>query len=356
VKANVSTTLAKPVGGLTPRDRQALANFFEIDTRALTSVRIGLAAIILYQSLTTPLPVDAGPGLGELVVDNVRLLIVPPALMLLVGYRTRLATVVCWVLYGLPLRPEMLTSGGVVPLESYMMTLFLFWGAFLPLGAHLSWDARRGTGDIRAGRVLSVASAGFLVQMFIIYFSAGVTKHMGEWVVEASALETIFGLPKYTGDVGRAMLAFPAILAVGSILTVVLEIFGSLLLFIPGRTLKTRRTLVALAFVGFHLALAVFMSPIGRFPYVMMVVWLAFLPSSFWDRVTRRPATTESFTDTNRHRNLLAGAALVYVFVSNLITWLYYPAREGFPAMWQELGRYLLLYQQWAMFSVPSSL
>jgi hypothetical protein len=204
--------------------------------------------------------------------------------------------------------------------------------------------------------ILSAASAGFLLQMFFIYFSAGVTKYMPEWVIEATALETIFGLPKYTGDLGRAMLAYPAILAMGSVATVVLEVFGSLLLFIPGRTLTTRRTVIALAFIAFHLALAVFMSPIGRFPYVMMVVWLVFLPSRFWDRVTRRAAAPTEYTDSSRARNTAAAVAIGYIVVSNLMTWLYYPANEGFPGVWQSIGKFLLIYQQWAMFSVPSSL
>jgi hypothetical protein len=98
------------------------------------------------------------------------------------------------------------------------------------------------------------------------------------------------------------------------------------------------------------------MAPIGRFPYVMMVVWTVFLPSAFWDWVTRRPRPMEPFIDANRPRKVIASVALGYIFVSNLMTWLYYPARDGFPGLWQTIGRYFLLYQQWAMFSVPSSL
>jgi hypothetical protein len=169
-------------------------------------------------------------------------------------------------------------------------------------------------------------------------------------------LETIFGLPEFTGDLGRAMLAFPTILAIGSVMTVVLEVLGSLLLFIPGKTLATRRTLITLAFILFHLALAVFMRPIGRFPYVMMVVWVVFLPVSFWDRVTRRTLHEEPYIDPSRWRNSVAAVAIFYIVVSNLVTWMYYPADQGFPAFWQSIGKALLLYQQWAMFSVPSTL
>jgi hypothetical protein len=62
------------------------------------------------------------------------------------------------------------------------------------------------------------------------------------------------------------------------------------------------------------------------------------------------------FLDTNRLRNTVASLALIYVAVSCVFTWLYYPSMEGFAGAWQQFGKYLLIYQQWAMFSVPSSL
>ncbi|MCI0543568.1 MAG: HTTM domain-containing protein [Actinobacteria bacterium] len=343
------TTLVETGTRMHSRESRALFSLFAIDTRALAVVRIGLASILIYQVLTTPLPSASAP-----LIDYSLIAALPFALALLLGYRTRLAVAACWALYGLPLRPDLFD--GVVPLESYMLTLFLFWGFFLPLGAHLSVDSRRGASHTRKGLILSVGSAGFLIQVFLIYFSAGVTKYMPEWVTEASALETIFALPAYANDLGRAMLAFPTILAIGSVLTVVLEVLGSLLLMAPGKTLALRRTVITLAFILFHVALAVFMSPIGRFPYVMMVAWVVFLPSVFWDRITRRPVTAEPYVDTGRIRNVGAGFAIVYIVISNLITWMYYPANEGFPAVWQAIGKYLLIYQQWAMFSVPSSL
>ena len=353
------STKASPRLKLNSRDRQVLDSLFAIDTRALAIVRIGLAAILLYEAFFMVLPQPrTAPGLGGFAADYAGILIIPFAAMLLVGYRTRLATVISWLLYSIQIRSDLFTADVNVDLGNYLLALFLFWGIFLPLGANLSSDARRNNTS-KPVRFLSIGSAAVLIQVFIIYFSAGVTKDMGEWVSEATALETVLGIPRFSTELGQSLIQFPAILAFLSVATITLEIIGTVLLFVPGRTLASRRTIITTAFVGFHIGIALLMG-IGIFPYVMMFVWLVFLPTSVWDRLFRRntlqTTSIEVVVDRNRWRNVTAVAALGFIIVSNAITWLYYPAESGFPAAWQTVGRYLLLYQQWAMFSVPSSL
>lgn len=334
-------------------------SLFAIDTRALAALRLGLASIVLYEAFFIVLPQPrAATGLGGFAADYAGVLIIPFAVMLLLGYKTRLATIFCWLLYSIPVRSDLLDPDLVVDLGNYLLALFLFWGMFLPLGANASMDGRRDT-ENRPFRFLAVGSAAILVQVFIIYFSAGVTKDMGEWVSEATAMETVLGIPRFSTELGQSLIQYPAFLAFLSVATVALEIIGTVLLFVPGRTLNSRRTIITTAFIGFHIGIAVLMG-IGIFPFVMMFVWLVFLPTSVWDRLFGRNAIerapVEEVVDTNRWRNMMAAVALGFIFVSNAITWLYYPVEGGFPAAWQMVGRYLLLYQQWAMFSVPSSL
>ena len=352
-------TKTSPKLNLTARDRRVLDSLFAIDTRALAALRIGLAAIILYEAFFIVLPRPrTGSGLGGFTVDYAGVLIIPFAVMLLIGYRTRFATILCWLLYSIPIRSALLTPESGVDLGNFLLALFLFWGMFLPLGANLSSDAGRDPAS-KPVRVLSVGSAAVLVQVFIIYFSSGVTKDMGEWVFDPTALETVLGIPRFSTDLGQALTQFPAVLGFFSVTTVVFEIIGTVLLFVPGRTLNSRRTVIATAFIGFHAGIALLMG-IGIFPFVMMFVWLVFLPTPVWDRLFNRntPEATpvEAVVDRNRSRNITAALALGFIIVSNAFTWLYYPVQEGFPAAWQTVGRYLLLYQQWAMFSVPSSL
>ena len=60
------------------------------------------------------------------------------ALALLVGYRTRLATIVSWILIvSLQTRNPIFNQGG-----DDLIALLLFWGMFLPLGARFSFEER----------------------------------------------------------------------------------------------------------------------------------------------------------------------------------------------------------------------
>ena len=274
--------------------------------------------------------------------------------MLLLGYKTRLATVLTWLVYTIPIRDDLLTSGGTVFLGNYILALMLFWGFFLPLGDTLSIDSRRGSTP-GPTRFLSIASGGILLQVFVIYFSAGITRDMGEWLFQADALETILGQTRFASELGRSMTEFPILLAALSIATIALELIGTVLLFVPGKSLAKRRSLVVIAYILFHAGMF-FLMDIGIFPFVMMTVWLLFLPSSAWDRITRRRNAVPVVLDTDRMRGLGASVVLGYIAVSNAVTWLYFPNYEGWQATWQLVGRYLLLYQQWAMFAVPSSL
>jgi hypothetical protein len=99
---------------------------------------------------------------------------------------------------------------------------------------------------------------------------------------------------------------------------------------------------------------------LGVFPWICIAVWLVFLPSKFWNLVWKRfvkdTTPTQPMVDTNKWRALAAGVAMLVVVVSNILTWMYFPEFEGWVNVWQDSATYLLLYQQWAMFSVPSSL
>lgn len=271
-----------------------IRSLFSIDTRSLAALRIGLASLILYRAITERAPDSTPPPAGffELLTAYAGALVVPFAVMLLLGYKTRLATVLTWLVYTIPIREDLLTSGSTVFLGNYILALMLFWGFFLPLGDTLSIDSRQRSAS-GPTRFLSIASGGILLQVFVIYFSAGITRDIGEWLFQADALETILGQTRFASELGRSMTEFPILLAALSIATIALELIGTVLLFVPGKSLEQRRVLVVIAFILFHAGMF-FLMDIGIFPFVMMTVWLLFLPSSVWDRITRRRSTARS--------------------------------------------------------------
>lgn len=293
-------------------------------------------------------------GIAGFFVEYAGILVVPFAVALALGYRTRLATFLTWVIYTIPIREQLLASEGRVFLGNYILALMLFWGLFLPLGKTWSLDARVRP-DARYSRFLSVASAGILLQVFLIYFSAGITRDMGEWVFDATALQTILGETRFGSDLGASLTQYPALLSAMSIFTIALELIGTVLLFYPGKSLAKRRVVVLSLYIAFHAGMFFFMD-IGIFPFVMITVWLLFMPSSVWDRITGSGTGPPLVVDSSRVRAVGASLVLGFIAISNVITWLYFPDLEGWQASYQLVGRYLLLYQQWAMFAVPSSL
>lgn len=342
---------------LTTRDRDVLDATFSIDTRALAVARILIAILLLVEALFLPWSTHehSNPAI-DFLYRNSNLVIVPFALMMLVGYKTRLAVFLCWVLYSIPQRADLL-AGGAVDMGDYITVVLLLWLTFLPLGRHLSIDGRR-QGNAPA-RFLSVASGGLIFQIFVIYFSAGLLKDLNEWVVDATAMASVLSHPLYETPLGTALLDYPAVLAVMSVATIVIEVIGAVLVLVPGKTLEMRRMIVVPAFIALHIGITLLMG-IGLFPFLMIAAWLLFLPMRFWDWLWSKFggafAVGEREIDGNTWRNISAGVLVAIMLVSNVLSWLFFPTFEGFSDYFQDFTVYLLIYQRWAMFTSPATL
>ncbi|MBT4867077.1 MAG: HTTM domain-containing protein [Planctomycetaceae bacterium] len=204
------------------------------------------------------------------------------ALMLLVGYRTRLATVVSWaLLVSLHYRNPLVASAG-----DHVMRLLLFWGMFLPLGVCGSVDSRLRNNN--AARqvpysVLSMATLGLLLQIVFLYVFSAMLKTSPIWRQEGTAIYYALNLDRMTTSFGRWFLEFPELCRLLTFATLGLEVLVPALAFIPWAT-RYLRTFVVASFYSFHAGLALTMHLI-LFPFVCMTAWLVFLPPWFWDKV-----------------------------------------------------------------------
>jgi len=201
------------------------------------------------------------------------------ALALAVGYRTRLATVVSLVLLAsLHVRNPLLLNGG----DSVLRRLLL-WMVLLPLGSRWSLDAlRRGATDDRPRRapVVTVASAGLLLQVVAVYLVNGLFKLRSDAWTRGVALQYVFSLDQITVLLGDALATRPALLGVIEPVWLGL-LFGSVgLVALTGR----RRTALVCAFAGAHLSMFLTMR-LGIFPLISLAALVPFLPPSVWDRV-----------------------------------------------------------------------
>lgn len=297
-----------------------LADFFGIDLRTLGLVRVLCAALVLwtlallYQDMEVFFT-DAGVyplalwekhtseelffsihGLsGELwwqrLVFGVHGVF---AVMLLVGYRTRLASVMTWLL----LVSLLHRNGVIVHSGDTVLCLMLLWGILCPWGGRFSVDAVMGRGGDRPQRVTTVATAGLLLQMPLIYwFSVGAKVPDDSWAADGSAVfyaltpELVTGLGQFL--VERLPYGLTRALTMA---TLVIEVVAPLLiLFVPlvfapakirRRWLARFRVAGIALLTGLQLGLVLTLS-LGLFPLISTMATLAALPSSAWQWLAR---------------------------------------------------------------------
>lgn len=311
---------------------QWLAELFAVDLRALAAVRIGVGLLLLLdvanrwpdlaahysdegvlpRSARWALLVDFGlSGWTSLHMLSgaawfqgmLFLATAAAACCLLVGYRTRVATVACFVLlFSLHARNPLVLQCG-----DTLLRCLLFWCLCLPLGAVWSIDAHRYGERPSAMRITSAGSVALLLQLCYVYLFTAILKTDPSWRRDFSAIYYALHHDHFTSRWGYALLNYPALLPPLTLASWLLEWAGPFLLFCPIATGRIRGTIVA-AFIGFHLGLAVTME-LGLFPYYCICYWLVFLPSSVWDRVDRMLLSVKhagGLLVRTIHRNALA--------------------------------------------------
>lgn len=284
--------------------RAVLESRLGIDPRALGAFRIVLGVLLLADLAVLRLPglgtfytdasvfprstlLEAYPTVGRMSIHALSgaawfqavLFAIAGgfAFLLLVGYRTRLATLGSLVLFAsLHARNPHLVNGGDTILLS-----FLLFGLFLPLEDRWSLEARRQP-DRRGRRVCSVATATILVHFVAIYVTNAVLKFQSEPWMDGTAVQQIFQLNQYLTLLGPALSAYPTALAAINWLWTAVLTAGALLLVVTG----WRRIALVAAFGATHLGMATTMR-LGVFPFVMIAGLLLFLPLGVWDRLER---------------------------------------------------------------------
>ncbi|MGB9965836.1 HTTM domain-containing protein [Halobacterium hubeiense] len=286
---------------MTGRLRAAVARRLGVDARALAALRVALAAVVLADlalraRFLRAFYTDAGVYPRSLLFEQygslARLSVhalsgaawvqaalfvatAVAALALLAGYRTTLATVLTAVLLGsLHFRNPLVLNSG----DTLLRVLFL-WCVFLPLGERWSVDALR-RGDDARNRVTSVATAGVLLQVVVVYSTNAVLKLRGDEWLSGEAVRLVLELDMFTVLLGDVLAEYPGLVAAFDRLWLAL-LAGSVLLVVLTGWL---RAAFAGLFAAMHAGMLVSMQ-LAVFPLVSIAALLPFLPPVFWDRL-----------------------------------------------------------------------
>ena len=375
-------------------------NLWGVDRRALTAFRIGLAVILLCDLFTRVwdlrahytdegvlprqalLALSSSPyhfslhflGGGVVFEAVVFGLAGVCAVALLVGYRPFLSALLSWILLSsLHARNPLLLNGG-----DTLLRLYLFWALFLPMGkaaqaieiqpkrknqpTQETAAVRAHSSPVDKQMFFSVGTMAILLQVAIVYACTAALKSHPWWTTDGVAIYYALNVDYLVTPIGNALLQFPTVLRVLTHAVYYLEWVGPFLVFIPWKTAHIRIAVVS-CFVGLHVGFLLCME-LGLFPWVSMLGWVLFLPSTFWDRLERlalgRKFTgilSESWsTVTEKHYRhpavqIAAAAALVFVVIWNF-RGLQTKPQERLTTRWFDVpGRVLWLDQKWAMFA-----
>ncbi|PTU32327.1 HTTM domain-containing protein [Stenotrophobium rhamnosiphilum] len=211
------------------------------------------------------------------------------ALMLMLGWRTRLAVIVSFVMWAsLINRNSLVLSSGDV-----LIACLLFWAMFLPLGARYSVDAATSSNTAPSNNQhLSWASAGLLLQVVSVYFFGALLKSGAEWHPQFTAAYYALSLDRYATPLGQWLLNFPELLQSLSALIWWLELLGPVLLFVPFFN-RYIRLLILLCFVLMQIGLKLSLE-LGHYPFTSIAALTVFTSSWIWDALNARRQRIES--------------------------------------------------------------
>lgn len=201
---------------------------------------------------------------------------------LLIGYRTRIMSVLAWLLL-LSLHnrnPVVLQCG------DDQLRLLLFWGMFLPWGNFYSVDAHRYPRLKTETRYFDVPGLAYLLLIFSVYFFTGILKNSAEWDSrEGSAFYYALSLDQLALPLGKKLLAYPALLKALTLTARWVELLAPFLLLIPYRNAFFR---MAAFFIlcGFHVAIGLTLF-VGLFYLISIVALTGLLSARAMDKMEK---------------------------------------------------------------------
>jgi hypothetical protein len=377
--------MARPKAEAIPQPTaQRLDDLFAVDVRGLAALRIGIAAVVLFD-VARDLPQvrafysDEGvfpramffqyavPWRLSLHVINgtaavqaaLLLLEAATAFALLIGFKTRLASIATWILVtSLQARNEFVFDVG-----DQLLRLLLLWTMFVPLGTVLSVDARRGGVSPDAPQAIrNMGTCGLMVQVLFMFGLAGVYKLRSPMWLHGAGVYYAFGQGEIQTALGGWLLGHPLWLIPANYAVMALELAGGFLLLSPVLTRRVRSVAlagIALMSLGFGLCLG-----LGPVPWIIGVALIPFISPENWDRIaaggwgTRLFGPLESHprwgrvqSGSSRFAQVVCAGLLAFGFVSGLST-----ATHGFvvPESIEWVGNLSTAEQDWGMFFRPN--
>ncbi|MEE9335850.1 MAG: DCC1-like thiol-disulfide oxidoreductase family protein [Granulosicoccaceae bacterium] len=223
------------------------------------------------------------------------------ALGLLVGYRSKLMTLLSFImLASLINRNQLITQAG-----DQLLVVMTFWALFLPIGARYSVDAALDPryqqdpnnhlhSPVQPQPYFSMASIAVIFQVLYLYFFTAILKTGAAWRVRFDAAFYAVSLEHFATPIGAWIRQFPGLLKLGTLFVLFVEFIGPLLVLLP-KPWPVARIIGLLMLASLHLAF-MFMLHIGLFPLIDFMSLTVLIPSAIWIWLAarRKPAAMDN--------------------------------------------------------------
>jgi hypothetical protein len=294
------------------------------------------------------------------------------ALSLLVGYRTRTVSVVCWLLLiSLQNRNTLVLTGG-----DTMLRVLAFWAMFLPLGVRWSVDrALDKTAAPMPQRIFSVGTVALIAQLAMVYLFGALYKTGPTWHTDYTAIYYALSIGQFATPLAKSLLHYPDLLKTLTFVSWHLEFLAPILIVVSAFSGRLR-TAIVLVYMCFHVSLGLCLE-LGLFPIIGALAWVILLPDWFWRRffrlsarlpLSQPPAFVAALTAqaaawgmrlhpqsvsvrTPRVVQLLVAFFLVYVVCWNIRITDFNRHAHWFPTTWNWIGEVVRLDQSWELFA-----
>ncbi len=272
-------------------------------------------------------------------------------ILLLVGYRARLFTFICWVfLVSLHNRNPFILQGG-----DELLRILLFWAIFLPWGERYSLQKT----SYYKNTYFSFANVGYLLLVASVYFFSALLKNSSEWYGDFTAIYYALSLEQMRLPIGTFIYQFPLLLKVLTAIVICTEFLAPIALVIPFFSKKIR-LIGIIAIVLLQLGIGSTMY-VGLFFIIGIVSLIGFLPSSLIDWFEKKQYKNKVFfvpqkkyknnviTLFNGIKNGFIVITILYCLILNVgnVKWFPYSLNPSLI----KYGSVFRLEQNWGMFS-----
>ena len=144
------------------------------------------------------------------------------ALCLLLGYRTRLATVLSWYLV-ISLQAR---NPGILSAADNLLRVLLLFSLFVPLGARWSIDQRDSETDEAPAAILTAGTVAIQLQLCLVYWFTAAAKTGEPWHGAGTAIWIALSFDQMVSPWGHFLRQFPRLLGLATHATLALEWLG----------------------------------------------------------------------------------------------------------------------------------